>query len=176
MPQITLDIPQQNLALLLEITDAMGILKEDIIISDGSPDWHNNILNERMEKYKRGEMTTTSWENFEKELNNDDKTDSLQDQNRDETKIDVKEARTHYQSILRVLSTRFTNDFKNTINKIKLNPFTFGYRFNEFRTANFAVFPYQVHYVIDKNSSTIIIFAVLNAYRNPQFVSSRLVK
>ncbi len=79
MPQITLDIPQQNLALLLEITDAMGILKEDIIISDGSPEWHKNILNERMEKYKRGEMTTTSWENFEKELNNDDKTDSLQD-------------------------------------------------------------------------------------------------
>ncbi len=77
MPQITLDVPLENLALLLEITDEMGILKKDTIISDGSPDWHNNILKERMIKYQGGKTSTTLWEDFERELNNEDKTISL---------------------------------------------------------------------------------------------------
>ena len=77
MPQITLDVPQENLALLLELTDAIGILKKDLIISDGSPDWHKNILKERMEKYKDGKTGVTSWEDFEKELNDENEANSL---------------------------------------------------------------------------------------------------
>lgn len=48
----------------------MGILKKDIILGDESPDWHKNILNERMERYQAGKTSTSSWDDFEKELNN----------------------------------------------------------------------------------------------------------
>ena len=76
MPQVTIDVPERSLALLLQITDAMGILKEDVIINDESPDWHMTILNDRMEKYQGGKTSTSLWEDFEKELN-EDETNSL---------------------------------------------------------------------------------------------------
>jgi plasmid stabilization system protein ParE len=89
----------------------------------------------------------------------------------EEAKFDIKEARIYYKSILPSLSKRFTSDLKNTIGNICSHPETFGFRFNEFRTANLSIFPYQVHYIIAE--STIIIFAVLHAYRDPTFISSR---
>lgn len=64
---MTLDVPLENIALFLEITDAMGILKKDTIISEETPDWHKNILKDRMIKYQGGKTSTTSWEDFERE-------------------------------------------------------------------------------------------------------------
>ncbi len=46
MPIVTLDIPEENIALLLEITQAMGLSKNGVIVKDGSPDWHLQILKE----------------------------------------------------------------------------------------------------------------------------------
>ncbi len=54
MPIVTLDKPEENIPLLLEITQAMGLSKNDVIVKDGSPDWHWQILNERLEKYNAG--------------------------------------------------------------------------------------------------------------------------
>lgn len=88
----------------------------------------------------------------------------------DEAKVDEKEERTYYKSILKVLSNRFLEDLQHTVNKIKINPYTFSYKFNEFRTANISVFPYQVHYVVDKTNNTVVIFAELCSYRNPQLL------
>ncbi len=77
MLQITLDIPQENIPLLLEVTEAMGINKHNIIIKDNSPDWHQQILNERLENYKSGKSKATSWDDFESELNREDEANGL---------------------------------------------------------------------------------------------------
>lgn len=77
MPIVTLDIPEENVSLLLEITEAMGLSKDDIIVKDDSPDWHLQILNERLEKYNEGKTQATLWEDFEKELDAGDEADGL---------------------------------------------------------------------------------------------------
>lgn len=91
-----------------------------------------------------------------------------------EAKLDILEGRKYYSSILKSLGKRFREDIKSTIAVIKKRPLTFGYRFEFFRTANLGVFPYQVHYLINDEDGSIIIFAVLHAHRNPDFIQSRL--
>jgi plasmid stabilization system protein ParE len=92
----------------------------------------------------------------------------------EEARIDIKESRKYYKSIYRKLGKRFTADLNQTILKISSNPLIFGFRFEEFRTANLNIFPYQVHYIIEEDNFSVIIFAVLHAYRDPDFIESRL--
>ncbi len=67
MPQITLNIPTDNVQLLLEITAAMGLETEAILVKD-SPAWHENILNERQAKYQSGKTKLVDWEDLDKEI------------------------------------------------------------------------------------------------------------
>ncbi len=94
----------------------------------------------------------------------------------DEAKDDIAATRSYYRKILNSLSKRFTADVKSAVTEIRTHPFTFGFRFDKFRTANLKIFPYQVHYVIDEENSAIIIFAVLHAYRDPDFIKTRFYK
>ncbi len=68
MPQVTIDIPQENVPLFMELTNALGIKERDIHF-DESPEWHLPILNKRMKSYKAGLSKAESWDDFEKELN-----------------------------------------------------------------------------------------------------------
>jgi hypothetical protein len=68
----------------------------------------------------------------------------------EDAKSDIKEARVYYRKNLPALSKRFTSDTKNVVAKIKSNPLIFGLKFNEFRTANLSVFPYQIHLLLMK--------------------------
>jgi hypothetical protein len=72
MPKVILDIPDENVQLLLEITEALGISRKDVALKEESPEWHFNILKERMEKYKGSGTSATPWEDFEKELDRED--------------------------------------------------------------------------------------------------------
>lgn len=91
----------------------------------------------------------------------------------DEAKADVAEARFYYNSLVSGLGKRFKLDLKKIVSQLQNNPHTFGYRFEEFRTANLQIFPYQVHYRIDEYNHSVIIFAVLHGYRNPDFIKIR---
>jgi hypothetical protein len=91
----------------------------------------------------------------------------------EEAKIDVWEASSFYDAVLPGLGKRFLLDFKHTVQKIKANPFSFGYRYEQFRTANFKTFPYQVHYLIQEENLKIILFAVLHGFRSPTYIKSR---
>jgi len=75
MPQVTIDIPEENIPLFMQITEAMGIAKKNVSLKDESPDWHLPILNERLEKYNTGKSKATSWDDFEKELDSEDEAD-----------------------------------------------------------------------------------------------------
>ncbi len=72
MPKITLEIPDENVALFMEITEAIGINKLNIVVKDNVPEWHKQVLNERMENYKAGKTTATSWKQFADELDKED--------------------------------------------------------------------------------------------------------
>jgi plasmid stabilization system protein ParE len=91
----------------------------------------------------------------------------------DEAKTDITEARLYYNSLLDGLGKRFKLDLKKMVSRVQNNPHSFGFRFEQFRTANLEIFPYQIHYRIEEENKTIIIFAILHGYRNPPFIKGR---
>jgi plasmid stabilization system protein ParE len=91
-------------------------------------------------------------------------------------KADLHEARNYYDLVVPRLGQRFIKDFESIIAKIEDNPFSYSSRLEGFRTANLAIFPYQVHYLIEEASKQVIIFGVLHAHRDPNYISSRFGK
>jgi hypothetical protein len=72
MPKVTIDVADDKVKLLLEVTDLLEIDKSSFEFED-APGWHKQVLNERLEEYKSGKATLTSWEDFKKELDNEQK-------------------------------------------------------------------------------------------------------
>ena len=71
MPKITIDVAEDKLKLLLEVTDLLEIDKRSMHYED-VPNWHNQILHERMEEYNSGKSSLISWEDFKQELDNEE--------------------------------------------------------------------------------------------------------
>jgi hypothetical protein len=72
MPQITLDIPEENIPLLMEVATAMGLDAKNLISKTDSPNWHSNILEERLGKYNSGKASLTDWKDAEQKLDKED--------------------------------------------------------------------------------------------------------
>ncbi len=77
------------------------------------------------------------------------------------------------RSLVNGLDQRFKLDLRRIIFQLEENPKIFGVRFKKFRTANLNIFPYQVHYQIDEVNNTVVVFAVLHANRDPDFILKR---
>ncbi len=71
MPKVTIDVADDKLNLLLEVANLLEIDKGNFQFED-VPDWHKQILNERMEEYRAGKSSLTSWEDFSQELDNEE--------------------------------------------------------------------------------------------------------
>lgn len=71
MPKVTIDVADDKLNLLFEVTDLLEIDKSSFQFED-VPDWHKQVLNERFEEYKAGKSSMTSWEDFSQELDNEE--------------------------------------------------------------------------------------------------------
>ncbi len=70
MPKVTIDVADDKMNLLFEVTDLLEIDKNNFHFED-VPDWHKQILNERLDEYKAGKSSLTSWEDFRQELDNE---------------------------------------------------------------------------------------------------------
>jgi plasmid stabilization system protein ParE len=93
----------------------------------------------------------------------------------DDAIADINEARFYYNSLVKGLGARFKIDLKKTLGRLANNPQTYGSRFKEFRTANLLIFPFHVHCKIEEAKNTVIIFAVLHAYMDQDFIVKRNV-
>ena len=71
MPKVTIDVADDKLNLLFKVTDLLEIDKSSFRFED-VPDWHKQVLNERLEEYKAGKSSMTSWEDFSQELDNEE--------------------------------------------------------------------------------------------------------
>lgn len=70
MPKVTIDVADDKVNLLLEITDLLEIDKSNFEFKD-VPEWHLQILNERLEEYRTGNGTLNSWNDVKKDLSNE---------------------------------------------------------------------------------------------------------
>jgi hypothetical protein len=84
----------------------------------------------------------------------------------DEAKIDYRKALFWYKNINPKLAKRFHLAFKESLEIIKKNPFHFQVRYNDVRIIMFTIFPYLIHFTVDKN--VIVIKAIYHSSRDSE--------
>ena len=70
MKQFTILIPDNKESLFIELMKSLSFVKkiEPTEIID-IPDWHKDIINERLENYKKNPEEYRDWEEVQKEIN-----------------------------------------------------------------------------------------------------------
>ena len=93
--------------------------------------------------------------------------------NRPSVETDIKEAVDFYKNISPKLALRFLFRIREAKATIALYPLMFQERYKNVRTVLIKQFPYQMHYLVDDLNRTIIILAIIHAYKNPLDYSER---
>lgn len=92
----------------------------------------------------------------------------------DEVENDLAEARIWYKSMGKGLEKRFAKAVKEAILKLQRVPTAYAIRYKNIRIAYPVVFPYAIHFYVDKEKSLIVIIAIIHAHRNVDYVRNRL--
>jgi plasmid stabilization system protein ParE len=88
-------------------------------------------------------------------------------------KEDIKEAALWYEEKQTGLGKRFTEQVREKVSFIKTTPKACNIRYDNVRTAVLNVFPFMIHYLIDKDNKTVIVLAVLHTSRTPEIWKNR---
>ena len=83
-------------------------------------------------------------------------------------KQDIRNAAKWYNGKQKGPRKKFTKQVREKIIYIRRYPEHIAIRYSDNRTAVLDIFPYMIHFSIDRKNKTIIISAVLNTYRNPK--------
>lgn len=83
-------------------------------------------------------------------------------------RLDLIEAIDWYNNQQSNLGSRFYKNTQSTFKSIQTNPSGFAIRYKTIRTAIVKNFPYLVHYIIDQQTNSINILAIICMYRNPE--------
>jgi len=81
---------------------------------------------------------------------------------------DIIEATDYYKKINPELAKQFLFRIREAKTYIAQAPLAFQVKYKSVRTLLLKQFPYQVHYLIDEAKKTIIILAIIHAYKNPK--------
>jgi plasmid stabilization system protein ParE len=88
-------------------------------------------------------------------------------------KEDIREAALWYNKQSNGLGKRFTTEVREKVRFIKQNPKSTNIRYAVVRTAVLNIFPFMIHYTVDKGNKTVIISAVLHTSRDPELWENR---
>ncbi|HEY3369931.1 MAG TPA: addiction module protein [Prolixibacteraceae bacterium] len=70
MKQIAVTIPDNKEALFIELMKNLSFVKGiEKVENMEIPEWHKEIIDERMENYKKNPETYRNWEDVQKEIN-----------------------------------------------------------------------------------------------------------
>lgn len=87
---------------------------------------------------------------------------------------DVQEAKEWYSEQQPSLEKRFAAAVKGTIRRIASYPLHYALKYKNIRTALVPIFPYVVHFCIDKEMKVVTIIAIVHTSRNPEIPKSRI--
>ncbi|GGC21951.1 hypothetical protein GCM10011386_12390 [Parapedobacter defluvii] len=87
---------------------------------------------------------------------------------------DVRDAKEWYREQLPGLDKRFAVAVKATIRRIANHPLHYALKYKNIRTALVPVFPYAIHFYIDKEEKIITIIAIVHTSRNPDIPRNRV--
>jgi len=87
---------------------------------------------------------------------------------------DIREARRWYDKRQKGLGKRLTADMRKTLQSIANNPWAFAIRYDDYRIANFDIFPYAAHFIINEKTHIVSVFAITHTSRHPNTSKGRL--
>jgi toxin ParE1/3/4 len=79
---------------------------------------------------------------------------------------DIQDAFDYYDSIYGNLSEKFDTALKNTLAKLKQNPF-YQIKYEDIRCLKVKRFPYSIHYTVNENFDEIYILSVVHTASGP---------
>ncbi len=80
-----------------------------------------------------------------------------------QAELDVREIVSYYKSISTEIATKFKKNINLEFKKLKINPFLFQIKYNNYRTLKINKFPYLIHFEI--KDYTVIILAIYHSSR-----------
>lgn len=86
----------------------------------------------------------------------------------EDTFKNIQETYEWYELQLKGLGSRYKIQTKKQINSLKKDPYLFSIKYNSIRCRKIEKFPFLIHYQIDENNKTVIVFAILHTSRNPE--------
>ena len=81
--------------------------------------------------------------------------------------LDIIAAIDWYNEQLPNLGFRFYKYIQTTLDNIRKNPGGYAVRYKTIRTAIVKKFPYMIHYIVDQQTDTVRVLAVICTHRNP---------
>lgn len=88
-------------------------------------------------------------------------------------KKDIQETALWYNKRSKGLGKRFAAAVREKVRFIRQNPEAVGIRYDKVRTSVLNIFPYMIHYTIDKSKQAVVISAVLHTSRHPEVWKER---
>lgn len=73
----------------------------------------------------------------------------------------------YYEEKQKGLGIKFNKSVFVAFESLKLNPF-YQIRYGTFRCLPLKRFPYMIHFEVDEGKKVVSVYAVINAYLNPQ--------
>lgn len=81
--------------------------------------------------------------------------------------LDILDITEWYNNEVSDVDSRFQNQVKHQISSLKTKAKSYGTKYHDVRCMLIKNFPYPVHYVIEDQTTTVKVFAVIHTSRNP---------
>lgn len=83
-------------------------------------------------------------------------------------KQDVKDATEWYELKKKGLGRRFAQEVRTKVSFVCENPYSTSVRYDDVRCAVLDVFPFMIHYIIQKSRKQLVIVAVFHTSLSPK--------
>jgi hypothetical protein len=80
---------------------------------------------------------------------------------------DFNNASDYYFKISPKVKKRFYTAVNAAFNDLKINPY-YQIRYDKFRLKLIKKFPYLIHYIIDEENNSILVFGIRNSFQDPE--------
>lgn len=80
---------------------------------------------------------------------------------------DIQEAVDYYKNKEKSLGLKFYQSAKNTIKTLTDDALLYQIKYKDVRCVKVSIFPYLVHYVVDKKENLVRVYGVICTYKNP---------
>ncbi len=86
---------------------------------------------------------------------------------------DIKQAVDWYDTKQKGLGNKFLSSVKHNNSILRKDPFCVAVKYDEIRCIPVYKFPYLMHYRIEKDLKTVVVFAIYHTSRNPEIWKER---